>query len=321
MLFMLKNIKRKFYEKTEKSFLIKKAYLMLHAMRVHLEQVLPNETYAKVMYKRTVGKDLDLCNPITFDEKQWWIKFYYHNPLMTKCADKYRVREYIAESGLSAILNEIYMGGLLRAEDIDFEKLPNKFYIKTNHGCGGNICVDKSKGFDKSSIIKSINRSLKHNYFIQSREWPYKNIEPCIIVEKYLDSGSQPLLDYRFFCFSGECKYIFVDYDTSDEKGHHKIGAKRNIYSSDYKLLPYKVSRDGFDPSIAPKPENLKEMIGIAETLSKPFPFVRVDLYNIKGNIIFGEMTFFHAGACSVFEPAEFAVTMGDLITLPEKKL
>ncbi len=318
---MISRAKTVFHEKTETSEFIKSMYMNLHNIRTAVESVLSDELFAQKMHKRIVGQPLDLKNPTTFDDKQWWIKFHYHDPLMTQCADKYLVRRYVEECGLNSILNEMYFGGLTKAEDIDFDSLPDKFYIKTNHGCGGNICVDKRRGYNRKDINRQINRALKRNYYNQSREWPYKDIKPCIMVEKFIDSGDKPLLDYRFLCFNGEFKYLFVDYDTSDEQGHHKVGAKRNIYSREYELLDYKVGRASFDPSIAPKPLNYEEMIKIAELLSKPFPFVRVDLYNIEGNILFGELTFFHAGGCNIIEPQQFSLILGNLIKLPEEKL
>ena len=318
---MYKGYKESFHKKTESSVFLRFLYNALHEVRVRLEMILPDEIYARFVYKRVVGKRLDLNKPITFDEKLWWIKLHYHDPLMTQCADKYRVRQYIEDCGFGCILNRMFMGGITRAESIDFDLLPDKFYIKTNHGCGGNICVDKSRGYDRKRINRSINRSLKRNYYHQSREWPYKNIEPCVIIEEFLDTGNKPLLDYRFLCFSGRFEYLFVDYDTCDEKGHHKIEAKRNVYSREYEQLPYKVGRDEFNSSIAPKPANYDKMIEIAEALSKPFPFVRVDLYNLDGRIVFGELTFFHAGGFNVIAPPEFERLLGDLIQLPQERV
>lgn len=310
------NLRKHFYRKTESSKVIKIIYYFLHQLRIKFYRFYSNEVYAKQMYRREVGKTLNLNNPATFDEKMWWLKFNYHNPLMTQCADKFKVREYVKNCGYEDILNKMYLGGVTDPNLINYEALPSVFYIKTNHGCGGNICVNKKYGYDKKHISKMLENSMKNNYFYESREWPYKDIKPCIIIEEFIDSGNKPLLDYRFLCFSGKFKYLFVDYDTADKSGHHKIGAKRNVYNRDYELLPYRVSRDNFNNTIAPKPLNYEKMIEIAETLAKPFPFVRVDLYNIDGKIIFGEMTFFHAGALNKIEPHEFDLELGKLINI-----
>src|SRR5690554_805368 len=150
--------------------------------------------------------------------------------MLTKCSDKVKVRDYVKDKGLDHILNEVF-GVYDNAEDIDFKKLPEKAFIKTNHGSGTNILWDKNKEFDKKAFIEKFNYSLKENYYLHSREWNYKNIEPKIIVEKVLeDEKSKSLIDYRFFCFDGIVKMIFVDIETAAEDGTHNLHAKRNVY-------------------------------------------------------------------------------------------
>lgn len=310
-------IKNKIYSLTEKSHLIKNIYVALHNKKVKHRLNLTDEEFAQRYYYDATRRKLNLDHPQSFDEKQWWMKIHYRNPLMTQCVDKYKVREYVKQCGLESILNELY-GVYDNSSEIDLDKLPEEFFIKTNHGCACNFWCRNKAEFPIREVSKKLDENLKENYYIQSREWPYKNVEPKIIAEKVLKSEKgEPLVDYRFLCFGGKCQYLFVDIDTCDESGAHKVHAKRNVYTKDFELLPVKVSRENFDPQLVPKPENYDEMIACAEKLSKPFPFVRVDLYNIDGKIVFGELTFYHAGSSSIFEPWSFSDELGKLIELP----
>ncbi len=310
-------IKSKVYALTEKNGLIKYMYLVLHNVKVRKRLSLTDDEFAKKYYYEATKKQLNLETPQSFDEKQWWLKIHYRNPLMTQCVDKYRVREYVSACGLEHILNELYdvYDGI---SEIDLSKLPSEFFIKTNHGCACNFLYNDRNKYLMENILIKMEKNLKENYYYQSREWPYKNVKPKIIAEKVLKSqNNTPLIDFRFLCFEGKCHYIFIDIDTADEQGRHKVHAKRNVYSKSFELLPVKVGRDNFAPELIQKPENLDEMIAYVEILSKPFPFVRVDLYNVDGKIIFGEMTFYHAGSSSVFDPWSFSDELGDLIKLP----
>lgn len=297
-----------------KSNVGKELWYILHRLNVNLNKIYSDETYFKKTYKKATGKELNLENPKTFDEKQLWLKKNYRNPLCTKCSDKYLVREYVKEKGYENILNPLY-GVYDSFEEIEWEKLPNSFYMKANHTSGCNIrCNDKTK-FDKKAARKKLNRGLKINHYYESREWNYKDIERKIVVEEILDD-SEPLIDYRFLCCNGKCEYLFVDIDTADELGSHKVDAKRNVYDKNFNLIDVKVSRPKFNPDLISKPNNFEEMLRCAEILSGEFPFCRVDLYNIKGKIIFGEITFFHAGGISIIEPEEWALRLGELINI-----
>lgn len=306
---------------TENHKIVARIYVLAHEARVRLQMRYSDEEYAYMRYQSVTGKKLDLDNPKSFDEKEWWLRLYYRNPLMTQCVDKYKVREYVEEKGLGYILNELY-GCYRSSSEIDWDKLPNEFFIKTNHGCGCNFhCKDKSS-FPIKKVSKILDKNLRQNYYYQSREWPYKNVEPRIIIEKVITpSDGEELADYRFLCFGGECKYVFVDVDTCKEDGHHSVLAKRNVYTRDFRLLPVRVGRDNFDASRIKKPSNYKQMLLAADRLGGEFPFVRVDLYNVSGRVIFGELTFFHAGNVSSFTPDEFAYELGDCLKLPEKFL
>jgi len=270
-------------------------------------EFLPDEQVIKFQYKIATGRKLNLKNPVRFTEKIQWYKLYYRDPLMTKCADKYRVREYVKEKGYEDILIPLY-GAYERAEDIDFDKLPDKFVLKVNNGSHTNIfCDDKSK-IDKDLIIKTLNNWLKKRTVKAGREWAYYNIKPMIICEKYLKKDEyNDLMDYKFFCFNGKpfCLYVISDRFVKD-------GIKLGIYDIDFNKLPYQISdKKGLNYDIT-KPKNFDRMIEIAEVLSKDFPHVRVDLYNIDGDIYFGELTFYDGSGYKGFIPDEFDFILGE---------
>lgn len=290
-------------------------YGYLRRFKYWMYSFISDERYAKKYYKNQTGRELNLQNPITFDEKLWWLKLNYKNPLMTICSDKYLVREYVKEQGLECILNELY-GVYYSVDTIDVSKLPEDFFLKCNHISGGNMKCNKAD-FSLLEVKKKLGVFLNVNYFFYSREWNYKNIKPCIIAEKVLkDNSKLPFLDYKFMCFSGEPKLLFLDIGVCREDGSHSEEYYRNIYDMDFNPVAIKETREHYDYTKIRKPENFGFMIECARKLSKPFPHCRVDLYNINGVVIFGEITFFHGGGCNDIQPKEAAVRMGNWIVL-----
>lgn len=267
--------------------------------------------YSKWVYKRTLGKKLDLKNPTEFNEKLMWLKFnkYYNNPLITKCADKYKVREYIEECGCEEILNDL-IGVYEKTEEINWNKLPQKFALKCNHGAGYNIiCTDKDE-LDKEQAIKKLNKWMKEDYSKIAAELQYKDIQRKIICEKYLEMGEKTLpTDYKIYCFNGKAKVILVmnDRDTKVTREFYNEKWER-IHLRDYEGSPKVETK---------KPENLNEMINYAEILSKPFEFVRVDFYDINGKVVFGELTFTPTGCLAKYTD-EASKMMGDWIKIGE---
>ena len=236
--------------------------------------------------------------------------------LKTKCADKFLVREFIKEKGYADILNELF-GVYERVEDIDYEKLPDKFFMKTNHDSGTYALVDKSNPDSIKRAESLISKALNNNYYFESREWQYKDIKPLILCEKYLETCDDAgLVDYRFFCFDGKIGFVAVDIGTTSATGKHAYDARRNLYNRDFELLNAKLKREHFDKNLVSRPQNYEKMVEIAENLSKPFKHVRVDFYNINGKIIFGEMTFCNGGGMQVLTPEEFNLEIGNLIKI-----
>ena len=272
-------------------------------------KILSDINYLKLRYKITFHKKLNLDNPQTFNEKLQWLKLNDRKEIYTTMVDKYEAKKYVAN-----IIGDEYIiptiGIYNSFDEIDFNKLPNKFVMKCTHDSGGLvICKDKNK-LDINEARKKINKSLKNNYYYGGREWPYKNVKPRIIIEKYMGSN---LNDYKIFCFNGVPKYILV---CSNRNGNFK---NTDFYDVNWNLMPFTREKHQNNPIGISKPENLNEMLLIAEKLSKDIPFVRVDLYDIKNKIYFGEMTFYPSAGFEGFSPVEWDKKLGDMIKLPRK--
>ena len=266
----------------------------------------------KQWYKKRTGKNLNLGNPKTFNEKIQWLKLYDNSPLKTKLADKYLVREWIEEQIGSKYLIPL-LGVWNNFDEIDFDKLPEKFVLKANHGSHWNIIVkDKSK-LDKSKAKKKFDKWMARDYaFKAGLELQYKGIKPKIIAEKFIEDTNGELNDYKIMCFNGEPKFVWVDC------GRYSNHTK-NIYDLDWNLQPFKMTYSISKTPIA-RPENLDKMIELAKILCKDFAFVRVDFYNVDGKIYFGEMTFTSMSGTDKFEPEKYDLELGNMLTLPEKK-
>lgn len=270
----------------------------------------PDKIMIKIQYRIKLGRKLNLKNPQRYTEKLQWYKLNYKNPIMKKCVDKYEVRKYIKEIGCSEILNELY-GIYNSTEEIDFDKLPNSFVIKDTLGGGGNsviIVKDKSKldiEKTKKQMNSWMNNITKKN---PGREWVYDNQKHRIIIEKFIDSNIDDggLIDYKFFCFSGKVEYV---YGIADRKVGKKAGL--GIFDKNFNLLPYhRLDEEKLKRKLE-KPKNYDQMIKYAERLSENFPHARIDLYNIDGKIIFGEITFFDGSGYFKFQPDNFDYILG----------
>ncbi len=267
---------------------------------------IPDEMMIKIQYRIKLGRGLDLKNPTRYTEKLQWYKLYYRKPLMTKCVDKYRVREYVQEKGISYILTQLY-GVYDSITQIHYEQLPNKFIIKTTNGSGTNIICNNKDNFDWDGAKKKINEYMNRPTISAGREWAYYDVQNKIVVEELLEDEDNPfggINDYKFMCFNGKAQCVVVDVGRMT---HHK----RNFYDMEWKRIQVSSDHENFEPNIK-KPTNFEEMISIAENLAGGFPYVRVDLYNIGGKIYFGEMTFYPWSGYVEFEPDEFDYTLGE---------
>ena len=272
-----------------------------------------DERYLKMAYYCCLHKKLNLDNPTTFNEKLQWLKLHDRKPIYTQMVDKYEAKKIAA-----SIIGEEYiiptLGVWNKFDDINFDTLPDQFVLKCTHDSGGLvICKNKNK-LNIEDARKKINKSLKRNYYWGGREWPYKNVKPRIIAEKYMeDSGTHDLRDYKFFAFDGVAEALFIatDRQTAGEE------TKFDFFDMNYKHLPFKNGHPNSDVKPA-KPEKFEEMKMLAEKLSKDIPHLRVDFYEVNGKTYFGELTFSHWSGLVPFEPESWDKTFGDWIKLPE---
>lgn len=276
-------------------------------------RLIPDSLWIKIQFKRRMGYWPDLKNPKTFNEKLQWLKLHDRNPLYTKLVDKYEVREYIAKT-----IGEEYLIPLLgvwdKFDDIDFDKLPNQFVLKCTHDSGGLvICTDKSK-LDIAVARKKINSCLKFNYYWAMREWPYKNVKPRIIAEKYMeDAGKVVPEDYKVYCFNGTPKYIVVFHN----RFNNKQILSETVYDVNWK--PQNISLDchfQISDYIEPKPNCLEEMLKNAEILAQDKAQSRIDFYIINGKLYFGEITLYTASGFQKMVPELLDAKLGEYISL-----
>lgn len=262
------------------------------------------------LYFNFSGKYPNIENPQTFSDKMQWLKLNYHDPLLIRCADKLAVRNFIEEKGFGYTLNEL-LAVYRSIEDFDVKLLPEKFVLKASHGSGWNL-VCKNKNRINWYAYKLVMKSwLKSNIFWPGREWPYKNMVPGIICEKYLEDESGLLMDYKVFCFNGVPKF------TQANKGRGTAKHAQNFYDINWNILPFGKDLKPLPDVEIPKPVKFSEMLHIAKDLSEPFPFVRVDFYEVDGKVIFGELTFFPKSGLPDFIPAEYDSILGEMLTLP----
>lgn len=264
-------------------------------------------------FKEKTGKELDLENPKTYNEKIQWMKLYDVTPLKTKLADKYASREWVAKRIGSEYLVPL-LGVWNSFDEIDFESLPDRFVLKANHGCGWNIIVKDKKSFDIQDAKKKFEKWMNTNFaFVYGLELQYMNIRPKIIAEAYLENGNDDLYDYKVFCFNGKAESIMF-------LSERKNGLKMAFFDLNWNRIPVSYTFPRNEEEI-PKPQNLELLIELAEKLSKGFPHVRVDFYIMNdGSIKFGEMTFSSASGTCKWAPPEQDVIYGNMINLPSKK-
>lgn len=267
-----------------------------------------DEAYAKRRYFDTFHKELDFSNPQTLNEKIQWFKLNRKREIITKLSDKLEVRDYVAKHFDRNILNEIY-GIYDSPDEIDFNKLPNQFVIKTNHGSGWNIiCRDKTK-LNIDDTRRKLKLWLSQDYSTKGREWNYHDIKARILIEKFLGFNTR---DYKFFCFDGKPKYIQVDFErfTNHKRSIYDINWEKQKFGIYYPLSNKKVK----------KPANLKKMIKVAEKLSADFRFVRVDLYSVRNRVVFGEMTFYPGNGFETFMPSKYDLKLGKLLPINQTR-
>lgn len=266
------------------------------------------------IFKRRLGYGISWTAPRTFNSKIMWLKLNYQNPLITRCSDKFAVKDYVDETiGKGHVVPTI--DWWTDPDDIDFEKLPEQFVLKVNWSSGFNIIIKDKSEIDEEQIRKQLRtwtRSSQNSYY-QMFNWGYKYMSPVIYAEEYISEvgDSEQVFDYKFFCYDGVCKNLFITTDRFSNKTY-------NWFDSDFNELPFTYGNAGKTPGGVEKPKHFEEMIDYAQQLAKPFPFVRVDFYEIGDKVLVGEMTFYSGGGILQFKPRLWDIELGKLINLPD---
>lgn len=282
--------------------------ILLHYASKNIIKI-SDRKYIELKYEVIMGKKLNLDKPKTFNEKLQWLKLYDRNPNYTNMVDKYEAKKYV-----SKIIGEDYIiptfGIYNKFEDIDFKELPNQFVVKPTH-TSGNIYLCKNKNeINYKKLKKIINGWLKRKYYYIHREWPYKNVKPRIIIEKYMQDKNfnEDLKDYKFFCFNGKVKMILVC-------SNRFSNLNKTFFDENWKIFDFQEGNHGRDESIK-KPINFEKMKELSEQLAQNLSFVRIDFYDINGKIYFGEITFFPSAGFEKFNPDKYDEFFGKMIKL-----
>ena len=279
-------------------------------------RIIPDKLYLSLLFRHRMGYWMDWNNPRTFNEKLQWLKLFDRHDEYSRLVDKYEVKEYVTD-----IIGEEYiiptLGVWNSFDEIDFSKLPDKFVLKCTHDSGGVVICHDKPTFDFTAARKKLNHNMHMIFYYNGREFPYKNVKPRIIAEKYMESGGNDLIDYKFYCFDGSAKYCQVIANRSKDE-------TIDFYDREWKHQPF----IGLFPTAhhAPKPHHAPKhydiMVNIADKLSQDVgaPFVRIDLYNIHDKIYFGEITFFPLSGMGFFRPQEWDLKLGEYIKLPHNQ-
>ena len=274
-----------------------------------------DEKYLRKKFKVFAGYELNLDNPVTYGEKLQWLKLHDRKDIYSTMVDKYRAKEFVSEK-----IGGEYVVPLLGVwddpEDIDFDSLPDRFVLKCNHNSGKGMCICRDKEKLNIEKVKSeLRKGLDENYYLYSREWPYKNVKPRIIAEEYLESTEirseqdKFLTDYKFFCFNGEPKIMYLSKDNSDVP-------RTDFFDMDFNHLEMRMKDPNSD--VPPeKPADFELMKRMAAVLSEGIPHLRVDFYSVNGQVYVGEMTFYHNGGFGRIYPEKWEKILGDWIVLP----
>lgn len=289
-----------------------KPKILLNVFLNHIASYIKDDaTFIKIKWKLSdMQYPLNLENPRTFSEKLQWLKLHDRHSEYTQMVDKATAKDYVA-----SIVGDKYIiptyGIWNSVDEIEWDKLPNKFVVKATSDSGGVIiCKDKSNLNIQAAVAK-LKKQGSRSYYYQNREYPYRDVPHRYIAEAYMeDESGYELKDYKFFCFNGEPKFVQIDFD---RYSNHR----RNVYDINWNLLDLQIKFPKGHDRVFPKPENYDEMVEISRKLSKGIPHVRIDLYNANGKIYFGEITFFHESGMAVFTPLEWDYKFGEFLKLP----
>ena len=273
-------------------------------------RILPDKAYVWLDFIRNLHRIPDLRNPSTFNEKLQWLKLYNHDPSYPKMADKLAMRDFV-EKNAGAGHSVSVLGVWDCFDEIDFSSLPDTFVLKCNNDSGHYVICRDTRTMDMKAARKTITEGLKTNYYYQNREWVYKDIVPKVFAEQYLQQDSDDCLwDYKFFCFNGEPKIMYMEKEASESKTEAFFDMEQNYLD---------LEMDDPRPDVPPQlPECFDLMRSLAEKLSEGIPFLRVDFFFINGQIYVGELTFYHQSGLTKMKPEIWDLKLGQWIRLPE---
>lgn len=268
-----------------------------------------DETYLRIAYRAKMGRKLRLNPPITYNEKLQWLKIHDRNPVYTQWVDKYEAKVLAGRA-----IGEKYIIPTLGVwqcfDEIDFDILPEQFVLKCTHDSGGLVICRSKLQFDRKAARRKIEGCLKHNFYYGQREWPYKDVKPRIIAEKYMeDSETSELRDYKVYTFGGKAMFCMINQE-------REIHTRADYFDRDYNWLDFTWGYDHADV-LPEKPKNYELMYELAEKLALGTAELRVDFYEVNGQVYFGEVTFFDGSGFSKINPVEWDYKMGSMIQLP----
>lgn len=274
---------------------------------------IPDPIFLQLYYFAVFHRFANLKNPHSFDEKLNWLKLHDRKPEYCDLVDKYKVKSIVAEQ-----IGEEYiiptLGVWDHFDEIDFDLLPNQFVLKCTHDSEGLVIVKDKSEMDRKAAKEKLEASLKNNFYYIGREWPYKNVQPRIIAEQYMeDSVLKELRDYKFFCFNGEPKLMFV------ASGRNDKGLRIDYFDLQYRHLDLVRKPCPNAEEMPEKPKNFEKMIHLSRVLSKGKPHLRVDFYEVNGKVYFGELTFFNHGGFGKYSPEKWNYILGEWLELPKQ--
>ncbi len=278
----------------------------------YMLRFLPDKAYIRLYYRAKFHSRCDLKHPETYNEKLNWLKLYDHRPEYSRMVDKYESKRYVAD-----LIGEEYIIPTLGVwdtfDEIDFDALPQQFVLKCTHDSAGLAIVRDKNSFDRAAARESLTKSLKTNFYYSSREWPYKTLKPRILAEQYMeDSRYGELRDYKFFCFDGVPKVMYV------VSGRLEHKTTLDYFDLDFHHLDIQQNYPNTTKQLE-RPESFEQMKRLAHELSKGYPHIRVDFYEVNGAPYFGELTLYTFGGLEPFHPDRWDRVFGDWLVLPDK--
>ncbi len=285
-------------------------FLLFGSLSSKIFRLLPSRLYLKIVYYVMIQKRLNLNNPETFNEKIQWLKLNDLKEYYSKMVDKYEAKQ-IVEKRIGSRYVIPTLGLWKKFDEIDFDNLPDSFVLKCTHDSGGIVICRDKRTLNLASAKKKIVSSLKMNYYYHGREFPYKKIEPRIIAEKFIDTKNGDVVDYKVHCFNGKARFILAC-----SERYTNSGLKEDFYDLRWNKIPVRRPSYANSANGIPKPSQLNKMIEFAELFSKNIRFLRVDFYEIDGNLLFGEFTFYPASGFAPFVPDEYDKIFGSYLNI-----